>query len=301
MLDTAYLMSISEKIVIVSNENASKSRIIKPVFNWLDNYTLSEGESLDDNRISRLLSEGYSVVIFPEGKRNPDSSILRFHKGAFYLAEKNKVDILPLFIHGVNHIFPRNSLCTYPGEVTISIGSRIKPDDTSWGDNYAMRTKTIHKFYVSEYDKLRKGKETAEYFRKFVSDRYRYKGIEVSSAVAKRIRKYDAYSQWVDGYESQHSEKDVIIMNSGYGEFALMLALCHPEKNVFAIESDEDKYLVAKHSSEQIAKNLIHLHASDTNYMTSNMHLNEAVIYLVEPSAEEEKIYQKYNPIIIKK
>jgi 1-acyl-sn-glycerol-3-phosphate acyltransferase len=32
--------------------------------------------------------EGYSVLVFPEGSRSPDSTIRRFHKGAFLIAER---------------------------------------------------------------------------------------------------------------------------------------------------------------------------------------------------------------------
>lgn len=299
MLDTAYLMAISDKIVIVANENASKNKVVSQVFKWLDNYSLSEGETINEGRINDLLSEGYSVVIFPEGERNPSSSIMRFHKGAFYLAEQNRVDIVPLLIHGINHIFPRNSFCTYPGEVTISIGNHIKPDDVTWGNSYAMKTKKIHQYYVSEYEKLRKTKETTAYYRKFVEDRYRYKGIEVFSAIKKRMTKYHAYSEWAERFREEGN--CAVILNSGYGEFALLLALCHPDKRIYAFEANEDCCLVAKYSSEGVVKNLIHHHSSQAEMILDDLQQQKMVLYIVEPSIDDEKKYIKYNPIIIKK
>lgn len=299
MLDTAYLMAISDKIVIVSNENASQNIVVRQVFKWLDNYSLSKGEAIDEDKISHLLSEGYSVVIFPEGERNPKSSIMRFHKGAFYLAERNHVDVVPLLIHGINHIFPKNSFCTYPGEVTISIGNRIKPDDVTWGTSYVIKTKNIHRYYVSEYEKLRKDKETAVYYRKFVEDRYRYKGLEVFSVVKKRMTKYHAYSDWAERFREE--DKCAVIINSGYGEFALLLALCHPDKKIYAFEDVEDSYLVAKYSSEGVVMNLIHHHSSQTEIILDDLQQQKMVLYIVEPNIDDEKKYIKYNPIIIKK
>ena len=40
------------------------------------------------DKLSERVKEGYSIVIFPEGTRSVDGVIRRFHKGAFYLAEK---------------------------------------------------------------------------------------------------------------------------------------------------------------------------------------------------------------------
>jgi 1-acyl-sn-glycerol-3-phosphate acyltransferase len=115
MLDTAYLMAVSSKISIVANEHASQNRIIRKVFKWLDFYTIPDGGTIDDSRIRQLVSQGYSVLIFPEGERNPSSSVMRFHKGAFCLAEKCGLDIVPNR-HGsrvrIRHFFDRNlGLC----------------------------------------------------------------------------------------------------------------------------------------------------------------------------------------------
>ena len=300
MLDTAYLMAISDKIAIVGNENASKNKIVSLVFRWMDNYSLSPDEAIDEKRIACLLAEGYSVVVFPEGERNPRSSILRFHKGAFYLAERNKVDIVPIIIHGINHIFPRNTFCAYPGEATISIGKRIRANDNSWGTSYVSRTKNIHQYYIEEYQKLRQEKETPIYHKNLVEDRYKYKGIEVYSSVRKRMREYNSYAEWINCLTNDVA-KSVFVINSGYGEFALLLALCHPEKRVSAVETVEDRYLVAKYSSEGVAGNLTHYQTNEGSMILNGLEQEETVLFLLDPTPEDEIEYQKYNPIIIKK
>lgn len=299
MLDTAYLMAMTDKIAIVANENASQNKVIKQIFKWLDYYSIVTGDTIDESRIGQLLSNGYSVVIFPEGERNPNSSILRFHKGAFYLAERFQVDIIPLLIHGINHIFPRNTFCAYPGEATICIGDRIRAYDYSWGKTYVERTKKVHQYYLTEYERLRKKQETAPYFKGFVADRYRYKGIEIYTAVKKRLQNYQAYSRWIN-MASEMDSNNAIIINNGYGEFALILALCHPGLKVFAFEIDEDKCYVAKHSAEDVAKNLIVSSDPPTDFIQEFSQGTSPLIYLVEPNGNDEVVYQKYNPIIIK-
>lgn len=299
MLDTAYLMAMTDKIAIVANENASQNLVIKQIFKWLDYYSIVNGETIDESKIGQLLSNGYCVVIFPEGERNPNSSILRFHKGAFYLAECFQVDIIPLLIHGINHVFPRNTFCTYPGEVTISVGDRIRANDHSWGKSYVERTKKVHQHYLTEYEKLRKKQETASYFKDFVTDRYRYKGIEIFVSVKKRLRKYEAYSKWIN-MVSEINCSSAVVINGGYGEFALMLSMCHPSLKTYAFERDEDKCLVAMHSAEDVAKNLAFSSVIPADFMQEARYGISPLIYLVEPTTEDEAMYQKYNPIIIK-
>lgn len=297
MLDTAYLMALSHKIVIVANKNASQNKVIKLIFKWLDNYTINTGEAIDESRIMSLLKEGYSVVVFPEGERNPYSSILRFHKGAFYLAERLNVDIIPVIFHGLNHVFPRNTFSVYPGEITISIGARIKSRDLSWGNNYAERTKLIHRYYVNEFERIRKEKENALYFLNFVQDRYKYKGLDIYYTVKKRLRQYNVYSTWLDN-PSFNTAKYNIVVNSQFGEFPLLLALTHPEKIIYAIVDDEDIYRIIKYSTDGVAKNLIPYFGKTEDVISkldAGWHL-----FLLEPSLEEKTIYQIYNPIEIK-
>lgn len=300
MLDTAYLMAMTDKIAIVANENASQNKVIRLIFKWLDYYSITSGESIDEHRIRQLLADGYSVVIFPEGERNPNSSILRFHKGAFYLAERLQTDIIPLLIHGINHVFPRNTFCAYPGEVTVSIGNRIKTDDKIWGMTYVERTKSVHQYYLAEYEKLRRKRETPIYFKNFVEDRYRYKGVEVFASVKKRLRDYNVYSKWGNEvYEKDCSS--AIVINGGYGEFALILALCNPNLKVYAFEGDEDKYHVAKNSAENVVKNLTFSLVMPTDFNLEEYQGQTPLVFLFEPSKHDEALYQKYNPIIIKK
>ena len=72
---------------------------------------------------------GYSVIIFPEGSRSEDGKIRRFHKGAFYLAEKLDLDILPIMIHGTDYTLSKQDKLLKDGQLTVKILPRIKPGD----------------------------------------------------------------------------------------------------------------------------------------------------------------------------
>ena len=75
------------------------------------------------------LRNGVSVVFFPEGTRSDNHEIGTFHNGAFKLAIKEKVPILPIMIKGTKNAIPKRSW-----RFTTKISCVIKvlaPIDTS--------------------------------------------------------------------------------------------------------------------------------------------------------------------------
>ena len=261
MLDPMFLMAMSHKIIIVANERSSTNPIVRIMFKWLGFYTIKncnftawKDSSLErDLEIFRnYINDGYSIAIFPEGLRNPDSSIVRYHKGPFYLAEELAVDIVPVIIHGVNFMMPKGSFACYAGSVNMHIGARINPNSDLWGVDYSKTTKLIHNYYVDEYAKLRLNYETTSFFISLLLDRYRYKGMEVLTTVKSNLKKHGNYSTYID---REFSEKTILIKNSGYGEMALLFALVHPDKKIIAYEENEEKNELAKYAAEGIVKN----------------------------------------------
>jgi 1-acyl-sn-glycerol-3-phosphate acyltransferase len=58
----------------------------------------------------RALSRGNSIFIFPEGTRSRSGTLKAFKPGAFILAKKMSVPILPVVINGTNAALPKHSL-----------------------------------------------------------------------------------------------------------------------------------------------------------------------------------------------
>jgi len=97
----------------------SKTEIFKvPFIGWnmyLNGYIrLTRGDKESVSRMmadaEKSLAQGNSILIFPEGTRSPDGSIKAFKPGAFILARKMKVPILPIVISGTNSALPKYSL-----------------------------------------------------------------------------------------------------------------------------------------------------------------------------------------------
>ncbi|MBU5638396.1 1-acyl-sn-glycerol-3-phosphate acyltransferase [Geomonas sp. Red69] len=78
------------------------------------------------NQAAQRIAAGASVVIFPEGTRTKDGNLLPFKRGAFMLAARAGVPIVPFTINGSRAINPRNRLELRPGTIRISFAAPIE-------------------------------------------------------------------------------------------------------------------------------------------------------------------------------
>ena len=73
----------------------------------------------------RRIHDGDSVLIFPEGTRTRDGSLLPFKKGGFHLAIKAGVPIVPVALCGPRALMPRGSVLLRAGAIRVIIGQPI--------------------------------------------------------------------------------------------------------------------------------------------------------------------------------
>lgn len=79
------------------------------------------------NQAMDNLKKGYSVIVFPEGTRSKGSELdlNEFKAGAFRIATKTKVPVVPVAIHASRDIMENNGGWMKPTHVTIQILSPI--------------------------------------------------------------------------------------------------------------------------------------------------------------------------------
>ena len=83
-------------------------------------------------RANELLSEGYSVCIFPEGTRNKGGEIKDFKGGTIRLATRAKVPIVPRCIEGTYNMLEANKGFTItPAKLQLHILPAIETADLS--------------------------------------------------------------------------------------------------------------------------------------------------------------------------
>ena len=112
-----------------------KSLFRIPIFGWalhasgfipVDRQDRRSGRRAMDDA-ARLLERGVSVMIFPEQTRSPDGRILPFRRGAFLIARRAGVPIVPIGVRGTRDIRPKGSYWVRPGTVEVRYGAPVMP------------------------------------------------------------------------------------------------------------------------------------------------------------------------------
>jgi len=81
------------------------------------------------DRIRRLLDNGWSVVIYPEGGRSPDGWGQDFKGGAAYLSARTGAPVVPVFIDGTGPIFGKGMKRPKRGRTSVVFGAPLAPAD----------------------------------------------------------------------------------------------------------------------------------------------------------------------------
>jgi len=75
------------------------------------------------------IRDGTSVLLFAEGTRTRDGKLQPFKRGAFSLAAKAGVPVIPVVINNSFRILPKGSLRVHPQDIELVIGKPISTQD----------------------------------------------------------------------------------------------------------------------------------------------------------------------------
>jgi 1-acyl-sn-glycerol-3-phosphate acyltransferase len=87
---------------------------------FVDRFNRHSG-AMDARRLMRAASGGGSLVFFPEGTFTHRAGIGRFHGGAFVIAARSQMPVVPLAIQGARDVLPANSIFPRPGRISIFV------------------------------------------------------------------------------------------------------------------------------------------------------------------------------------
>jgi 1-acyl-sn-glycerol-3-phosphate acyltransferase len=87
------------------------------------------------------LHAGLPLVIFPEGGRTPDGEIKPFLQGAFFLAIKAQVDIVPVALVGTYELLPMNTYHIKCRPLEMRVGEPISTTGLTMRDMEAVSTR----------------------------------------------------------------------------------------------------------------------------------------------------------------
>jgi len=79
--------------------------------------------------IKRLIEDGWSLVIYPEGGRSPDGWGQDFKGGAAYLSSRTGAPVVPVFIDGTGSIYGKGMKRPKRGVTNVVFGRPLTPLD----------------------------------------------------------------------------------------------------------------------------------------------------------------------------
>ncbi|MGA3215512.1 MAG: lysophospholipid acyltransferase family protein [Acidimicrobiales bacterium] len=88
---------------------------------------------------ARLIDDGWSLIIFPEGGRTADGWGREFKGGASYLAKRCEVPVIPVHIKGTRAVLAKSSSRFRPGSTEIRLGDALTPSESEDARKFAAR------------------------------------------------------------------------------------------------------------------------------------------------------------------
>jgi 1-acyl-sn-glycerol-3-phosphate acyltransferase len=129
----AVIGSIPDEVRIVYKKELS----YVPIWGWslavghyiaIDRFSAKDAmKSLDE--AAEKIRNGASVLLFAEGTRTRTGKLLPFKRGAFSLAARSGIPVVPLTINNSFNILPKGSLRVRPAEISLVIEKPIVTAD----------------------------------------------------------------------------------------------------------------------------------------------------------------------------
>ena len=280
-LDTLAIGMYNPNIVFLVNDWVWKSPIFGRAVRLAGFYPVSQGIDGSVEHLRQRMGNTFSLMIFPEGTRSYTNEIQRFHKGAFYLAEKLQLDILPVYIHGNSEVIPKGDFIIYDGQIIDYIGERISITDERYGSNYTERTKQISRHFRETFEKVRHQLEDENYFKKKLFLSFLYKETEINKAVRKDFQQHKSVYHELNSCLGK--KEKIVHFADDYGQLDFLLLMQQAGRNIQTYMADTEKRAVAATNYITKIRNLVYLDA----YQNSN---EKQVVWLFSTKTENVNI-----------
>jgi 1-acyl-sn-glycerol-3-phosphate acyltransferase len=85
------------------------------------------GGGMDVRRLLKAADAGQALAFFPEGTFLAEPGLGKFHSGAFTIAARVNLPVVPLAIKGTRHVLPSGRFLPRPGRIDIHVLASIGP------------------------------------------------------------------------------------------------------------------------------------------------------------------------------
>lgn len=277
-LDTLAIALVTPKVIFLVNDWVYKSPIFGQLAKVAGYYPVSSGVEGSLEHLKEKIHQGYSLIVFPEGKRMYSNKIGRFHKGAFLLAEELKLDILPLYIHGNSEVLPKGDFIIYDGAITVKIGDRIAMNNSMLGNSIKDKTKNISTVFKNEFQKFRVEQESSTYFKKLVLSNFVYKSESIVNDVKQDLE--DNLELYVKASKLINLNAKLFHIANDFGQLDLLLNYYSNSRKITTFISNLSKRHIAannfigKDRTIQYSNSLIVPSSYDTLIVSAKGNIN---------------------------
>jgi putative phosphoserine phosphatase/1-acylglycerol-3-phosphate O-acyltransferase len=131
LLDAMVLSHLlREDVVALCKKEMANNPIVGPLLRQADTIFVDRSEKDQADVLKRaraVLASGRSLVIAPEGTRSTLGDIQPFKHGAFFLARKAGVPIVPIILHNVKDALPKGGMVVRPATIRVTVLDPVQP------------------------------------------------------------------------------------------------------------------------------------------------------------------------------
>lgn len=154
-LDLMCQLIFTPKIIFLTNDWVWNSPFYGFLIRSAEYLPVSRGIDALLPQLEELVTRGYSIAVYPEGTRSKDCSIGRFHQGAFFIADKLGLDILPMTIYGAGMVLPKKGRCLHKGLIHIDVQRALTKSMLSTLGGSKAKASFFRSYYKEKYYEIK--------------------------------------------------------------------------------------------------------------------------------------------------
>ena len=118
------------QVRFLGRDTLYKSRLLNWILSNIGVIPLdrTRGDIAALRKAIQILRSGAVIGLFPEGTRSPDGTMQAPKGGIGFLIAKAGVPVIPAYISGTFHAYPRGARFIRPAKITITYGPPIPPE-----------------------------------------------------------------------------------------------------------------------------------------------------------------------------
>ena len=274
-LDILATGMLHPKLIYLVKDHVYNSPVIGSAAKLHGAYPVSGGIENGEAFLQQKVKQGFSIIAFPEGARSTTNKIGRFHKGAFYLAEKLQLDLLPVLIHGGSELSPKNSFIIRDGSFTIEILPRISATELTFGATYSERPKKFGEYFRKEFRRLRNEIEDETYWHDLLLENYKHKGHTLYQRVKADLQQFS--TTYISILRTLEEKNKIIHISDDDGQLDLLLALDSFDRKIYSFLEDDlsrsilkNNYLTHQYSKITVVNSINEVFEQQANAIIIN-------------------------------